>query len=92
VPSLLLEVSMTGVPLVGSLAGGTGEVLREGLSWPVAPIDDIAGYEAGIRQVLADPAEARRRALELRAEMARQRTVARYLQTLETALSAGPPA
>ena len=34
VPSQLLEVAMTGIPIVGTLVGGTGEVLSEDDAWP----------------------------------------------------------
>lgn len=89
VPSLLLEVAMAAVPLVGSIAGGTGEILREGLSQPVHDIEDIDAYVAGIRAVLQNPAAARDRALRLREVLAERRTQAAYLQTLERLLPAG---
>ncbi|HET7326695.1 MAG TPA: glycosyltransferase family 4 protein [Nocardioidaceae bacterium] len=74
VPSQLLEVAMTGIPLVGSLVGGTGEVLSEEDAWPVAEDQTAAAYVAAIRAALADPSESRRRALRLRQRMLRERT------------------
>src|SRR5262249_27906965 len=73
VPSQLLEVAMTGIPLVGSLVGGTGEVLGEEDAWPVADRDEATAYVHSIRDVLADPDGPRRRALALRARMLRER-------------------
>jgi glycosyltransferase involved in cell wall biosynthesis len=74
VPTILLEVAMTGIPIVGSLVGGTGEVLSEADAWPVAEIDDAEEYVKAIREVLADPAAARRRALALRERLLRERS------------------
>jgi glycosyltransferase involved in cell wall biosynthesis len=74
VPSQLLEVAMTGIPIVGSLVGGTGEVLSEEDAWPVAEDDSAAAYAAAIRSALADPVGSRRRAVALRERMLRERT------------------
>lgn len=78
VPSILLEVAMTGLPIVGSLVGGTGEVLREGLSWPVSPCDNVQGYVDAIETILADPVDAREMARQLRDDLAQERTGAHY--------------
>jgi glycosyltransferase involved in cell wall biosynthesis len=78
VPSQLLEVGMTGVPIVGSLVGGTGEVLGEDGSWPVADLENPAAYVTAIREVLADQASARRRAQALRDRLLRERTESAY--------------
>ena len=80
VPSQLLEVAMTGLPLVASEVGGTGEVLGDDDAWPVADAEDPDAYVAAIRAVLADPAEARRRALALRERMLRERTTGQYAE------------
>lgn len=78
VPSQLLEVAMTGVPVVGSLVGGTGEVLHPDGSWPVADVDDPDAYVAGLRAVLADVDGARQRARVLRERLVAERTEAAY--------------
>ena len=62
VPSQLLEVAMTGVPLVASEVGGIGEVLGEDDAWPVSDAEDPDAYVAAIRAVLADPESGRERA------------------------------
>lgn len=81
VPSLLLEVAMAEVPIVGSLVGGTGEVLSEEDSWPIAAWEDPEAYEKALRDVLADPAGARRRAAALRERLERDRTQQAYAET-----------
>jgi len=71
---LLLEVAMTGVPIVGSLVCGTGEVLSEDGAWPIAEIDDAGAYVKAIREVLANRTAARDRALALRERLLRERS------------------
>jgi glycosyltransferase involved in cell wall biosynthesis len=74
VPTLLLEVAMTGIPIVGSLVGGTGEILSEDDAWPIAEIDDAGAYVKPIREVLANRTAARGRALALRERLLRERS------------------
>jgi glycosyltransferase involved in cell wall biosynthesis len=74
VPSQLLEVAMTGIPIVGTLVGGTREVLSEADAWPVDESAEAEAYVDAIRAVLADPAESRRRARALRDRMLGERT------------------
>lgn len=74
VPSVLLEVGMTGVPIVGTRVGGTGEVLDDATSAPVDRVDDVAAYERGLREVFQDPAAARNKALHLRDALMRGRS------------------
>ncbi|HEY3531142.1 MAG TPA: glycosyltransferase family 4 protein [Nocardioides sp.] len=78
VPSQLLEVAMTGVPLVATEIGGTGEVLSTEDAWPVPDHENPDAYVTALREVLADPGEARRRAAGLRERMLRERTEAAY--------------
>ncbi len=73
VPHLLLEVCMTGVPIVGSVVGGTGEVLKDHLSWPVTEVNDVEAYVSALRDILANPDRARTRAVKLRDQIAQER-------------------
>ncbi|UMG93045.1 glycosyltransferase family 4 protein [Nocardioides sp. TF02-7] len=74
VPSVLLEVGMTGVPIVGTLVGGTGEVLTDEHSWPVPEDAGATAYVDAIRAVLADPAGSAQRAAALRERLLAERT------------------
>lgn len=80
VPSQLLEVGMTGIPIVGSLVGGTGEVLGAEDSWPVADPENPDAYVRALRDVLADQASARRRSRALRDRLLGQRTESAYAE------------
>jgi glycosyltransferase involved in cell wall biosynthesis len=74
VPSQLLEVCVTGIPTVGTLVGGTGEILTPEESWPVEANERADAYVRALRSVLADPLEARRRAGALRKRLLAERT------------------
>jgi glycosyltransferase involved in cell wall biosynthesis len=78
VPSLLLEVAMTEVPIVASRVGGVGELLSDEDSWPVADWQNAEAYKKALREILADPTEARRRSHALRERLERQRTQRAY--------------
>lgn len=90
VPSLLLEVATTGVPIVGSRVGGTGEVLVPGESWPVAEDEGAPAYVSAIREVLDDPGAARRRALQLRDRLLQERSEAAFAAQVLDVLLPGP--
>lgn len=86
VPNILVEIASIGIPIVGSLTGGTGEILREDLSWPVANIEKIDDYKKGVLAVLSDPNRARARAKKLRVYILARRSIDVYRRSLETIL------
>ncbi len=74
VPTMLLEVAMTGVPIVGSDVGGTSEILRPSLADAMPPGASAADWALAIRAVLDNPERARTQALELRETLVAERT------------------
>lgn len=90
VPSQLLEVAMTGVPLVASVVGGTGEVVDDQGGFPVTDVEDPAAYVDTLRRVLADPRAARSRAAGLRDRLVEQRTTDAYAQLVTQLLLTDP--
>jgi glycosyltransferase involved in cell wall biosynthesis len=86
VPSQLLEVAMTGVPVVASLVGGVGEILHRSDSWPVEQWEDPDAYVAALREVLADPAAARKRSSALRDRLLQERTEEDYARQVGSVL------
>jgi glycosyltransferase involved in cell wall biosynthesis len=91
VPNILLEVAAAGIPLVGSLAGGTGEVLLEDLCIRIADVCNIDAFETAILRVLENPREARKRARRLRELVLSQRNPATYRSSIEALLSPARP-
>jgi glycosyltransferase involved in cell wall biosynthesis len=90
VPSQLLEVSMTGIPIVGTLVGGTEEILSAEHSWPVDAAAGAPAYVSALRAVLADPAGARGRALQLRERLVTERTQAGFADSVADLLLRQP--
>jgi glycosyltransferase involved in cell wall biosynthesis len=88
VGTILLDVVAAGIPLVGPLAGGTGEVLLEGLCHRIAGVEDVDGFERAIREVLDDPPAARARASELREVLRARRAPAVYREAVRELLAA----
>lgn len=86
VPNILIDIAAAGVPLVGSLVGGTSEILLEGLSQRVIDIENIDSYEASIRSILNNPEIARERAARLRDYVIGERSLASYSETLRSIL------
>jgi glycosyltransferase involved in cell wall biosynthesis len=86
IPQTLLEVGMTGVPLVGSAVGGTPEVLREGLGFTVAEGQGAAAYVTAIRAVLDNPKGARAKAIKLRKMLEAEHTTAAYRATINAVI------
>lgn len=80
VPQLLLEVAMTGIPIVASVVGGVGELVHEDDAWPIHDLDEPAAYAEAIRAILADPEDARKRALTLRERLVAERSEAAYAE------------
>lgn len=82
VPSILLEVAMSCVPIVGTEVGGTGEVLVPDLTHPVKDVEDIQAYVSGINEVLKEPDIARNNALSLRKKLCEDRTEQAYVNAV----------
>lgn len=72
VPSLLMEVGMTGVPIVASVVGGVGEVISDENAWPITDWEEPEAYQKALREILADPSGARHRAHALRDRLLRE--------------------
>lgn len=83
VPDLLMEVAVGGLPLVGSIVGGTGDILVEGLCERIEQIEDVKSYVRGINNILSDPNEAWRRSEKLRACLIQRHDANAYLVELK---------
>lgn len=92
VPGQLLEVGVTGIPIVGTLVGGTGEILTPEEAWPVGEDEKPKAYVAALRSVLADPEAARKRAQALRERLLAERTEEAFAAHAAKVLLSGRPA
>jgi glycosyltransferase involved in cell wall biosynthesis len=92
VPNILFEVAALHIPLVGSVAGGCGEVLIDGLCERVESVDDVRAFEGAIRRILANPVNARARAAKLGEIIINRRTPGAYRAAVKELLSRTNPA
>ena len=60
-PTITLEASAVGLPIVASDVGGVSELVAEDGGYLVRPFDDVEGYARAIRQIIADPQKAHER-------------------------------
>ena len=61
-PTTIIELATRGVPIVASDVGGVAELIQAETGWLVPATASAGDYVADLRDALASPAEARRRA------------------------------
>ncbi len=71
-PTILIELGAMGMPIVASAVGGVPELIDIRTGWPVDPDAGLAGYEAALRSMLADPGARQERAAALQRRIAAQ--------------------
>ena len=71
-PNVLLEAGAHDVPIVAPLVGGIGELISQETGWPVTNRYDVLEYANRIREVMASPVDAARRAFMLRCLIAKR--------------------
>ncbi len=69
-PTILIELGAMGMPIVASTVGGVPELIDVSTGWPVDPDAGLAGYEAALRSMLADPGARQERAAALQRRIA----------------------
>jgi glycosyltransferase involved in cell wall biosynthesis len=82
-PLAVLEAMAAGTPLVATAIGGTNEAVVDGVTGVLVPPRDAAALASAIEQVLADPAEARRRAHAAAERVAREFSADRMVASVE---------
>ncbi len=80
-PERLLDLAMTGLPVVSSNVGAVGEIVRDGEARLVDG-DDPADYEQALREVLADREASRDAARARRDRLAAERTEEAYARSV----------
>jgi len=65
-PNAVLEAMAFESPVVASSAGGTAEIIRDGIDGLIVPIGDVRALADAVRSVLLDPEAARARAVSAR--------------------------
>lgn len=61
IPTALLDAASAGLPIVGSSAGGIGEILTKETGWPVSDPYDTQQYSRALAEIFLQPEEVKRR-------------------------------
>lgn len=83
-PYAVVEAMASSVAVAATAAGGTGELVREGVTGALAPKGDADGLAAAIEAVLADPARAAALGAEGRRDAERRLSLDRMVERLAT--------
>ncbi len=86
-----LEALATGVPVIGSLAGGLPEVVRDGETGVLRPVGDVAGMAGAALEMLGDRARwgemSQRASADARRRFSRDEIVSEYVALYERAVT-----
>ncbi len=78
-----VEAMAAGVPVIATAAGGTLEIVSDGVDGLLTPVGDAAALADTIIASLSDPAEAKRLAVAGRLKARRDFDIARYVREIE---------
>lgn len=89
-PNTVLEALSAGIPVIANASGGTGELVRDGdTGWLLAEDACAADLALAMRDAIADPGEARRRAANGRAFVHAERSLEAMAQSYAALLEEG---
>lgn len=54
-PNVLIEASAAGLPIVATAAGGSAELIRDGETGLLVPVDDLDGLTSAMHRAIGDP-------------------------------------
>jgi glycosyltransferase involved in cell wall biosynthesis len=83
-PNSVLEAMALETPIVATAAGGTGELVRDGVDGMIVPCGDPEVLANAIDQALTDPVAACRRAIAARERVERELSFERRMRRVET--------
>jgi glycosyltransferase involved in cell wall biosynthesis len=87
-PNVLIEAAEVGLPIVAGDVGGISELVGPETGFLVGSPQDVDGYVEALSVILADPAEAARRAANAQDLVARRHSWASYEAQMEALLGA----
>ncbi len=85
-PTVLLDMARTGLPVVAPRVGGIGELVTPETGWLIEAFEDVDGYSAALSEMLADPHAARARAARMADRVTEMFSAADYAVQIGKAL------
>jgi glycosyltransferase involved in cell wall biosynthesis len=82
-PNIILEAMGSGLPIVASRVGAVEEVLDQTRGWLIDDVQDANAFADAIAEMIADPAEAGRRARAALLRVARDRSFKNFMKSLD---------
>lgn len=79
-PNALLEAAAAGCPIVATDAGGTREIVVDGLTGLLVPIEDVDALAGGLRRLATDPGLRERLGRAARDRVERQFSMSRFVK------------
>lgn len=87
IPTILLDIGTTGLPIIASDVGGISELVTENTGWLVNPFDEVDAYVNIMKYVAANPEEAKERASAMKDHLATAFSEAKYSNAIKEALA-----
>lgn len=82
-PNIILEAMGSGLPIIASRVGAVEEALDETRGWLIDDVRDATAFADAIAEMIADPAEAGRRARAAMLEVTRNRSFKNLMKSLD---------
>lgn len=87
IPTLLIDLGLRAVPIVGSRVWGTSEVLTDQTAWPVDDILNPSAYQTGLKRFIDNPQIAQEAGRACRELICDNHSSENYLASLKQALA-----
>ncbi len=85
-PATLIEAAFCGVPVIATPVGAIADVVVDGETGVLVPVDDAAALAGAISQVFADPVETRARAVRARLRALQEHEISAVAERWERVL------
>jgi glycosyltransferase involved in cell wall biosynthesis len=89
IPTILLDIGLTGLPIVASIVGGVGEIIDAETGWPVHDVLNPEAYLEVLEDMARDTDEILRRSANLQERLVRINDQQVYRKRLRAALAMG---
>lgn len=86
IPTILLDIGQTGLPIVASNVGGVSELINTDSGWLVDDIEDIEAYSNALNEIVGNRSEAGARCLRLQQRIATKFSTSQYRSDLQGVL------